>query len=436
MDAWTVSTSTATLIRSTDDGVTWSTVWTSPANGKYILGPQGVVRDEATGHLYLPEYDTNPAHTTIDIWRSTDKGATWAVWVSMPRSTSIEPGAILHWHSARYDHVSQRVYFLAGDHQADAGIYRTNDAGDGIEPVVLNKQTSALSAAASRAVDIMFFPTHIAWPVDGSGGGQNHVYRMARDQIGAANPVVEKVAAIDNNGWWCIPARNDKSMWLFTTSTEWPSSTNSDEGLVHMYAVSDNGGTVDEVAVVNVDGQRTAFASVSGFSGYAGSGDSFWLRAHTHRMFPNTGTSSFQLRARLGFGVVPLIRPAPKSFSYGQQSRSTPPVSLAPGESRAFAFAYVPKRTKALSIFDVGSLGMNPLTYGATKVEIWNVTTNTKAYEHVGPSVLTSTNSDTAHRQTVIHFNPMDVIEFRVTNIHASATVGCAAYVEFGWSFS
>jgi photosystem II stability/assembly factor-like uncharacterized protein len=103
------------LLRSTDDGTTWTSVLTMPGpNIKRLLGPQSVVQDEVTKYLYLVEYTTVVAATTADILRSTDNGATWAVWKSMPRHDS-SAGPIRHWHSARWDSVSQRAYFMAGD---------------------------------------------------------------------------------------------------------------------------------------------------------------------------------------------------------------------------------------------------------------------------------------------------------------------------------
>lgn len=438
MDSWgPAAAATQTLLRSTNEGVTWTTVWTAPNRGKYFLGPQSVVRDEITGYLYLVEYGHTfpaPAPETMDIWRSTDKGATWSVWASLPRGSGA--GAITHWHSARYDHVSQRVYFMAGDPTDAAGIYRTKADGTGIEPVVINSQLKHLAPSAARAVDMMFFPNHIAWPVDGAGGGQNWLYRMHRSQIGASDPEVEQVAAINSTGWWCTPVRNDRSMWLFSTSTEPQLPTTGDEGIAHLYAVSDGGATVDEVGAVTMDSGVGGFASISGLgSNSPAVGDAFWLRAHTYRRLPHRASSAFQMRARLGFGVVPITPPNLRTLIYNQQSRAVPPVTLAPGETKAFGYCWVPDQTTVMSLIDVGCLALNPLTYGGGKVVLWNVTKNALLYEYAGTSIATSTRQGTEIRQTTLACSARDVIEFRVTNIHATATLNLSAYVEFGWSF-
>jgi hypothetical protein len=79
---------------------------------------------------------TGTTLTIANINRSTDDGATWAAWKSAPRD-DIGSG-IRHWHSARYDSVSQRVYFMAGDTGSSAGIYRVNAGGTDIESLPLS----------------------------------------------------------------------------------------------------------------------------------------------------------------------------------------------------------------------------------------------------------------------------------------------------------
>lgn len=430
------ATGLTTLRRSTDDGYSSSVVWTSRSPEIRFLGPQSLVRDDKTGYLYIVEYTSSTAPTTAVLWRSTDDGATWTQWVSKPRHDS-NPGTIRHWHSARYDSVSERVYFLAGDGNADAGIYRTNAAGTGVEEVVTNSDlvgTLDLPAAA-RCVDIMFFPTHIAWATDGSGA-QDYVLRMARTEIGKASPVVEKVAAVDTTGWWAQRASADGSVWVCSTSTE-NVGPDPDPGLVHLYAVTDNAEHVDEVAAFNMDGSLLGFASISGLGGASGGGDAFWLRAHGYQGFPYQTQSAFTMRARLGFGVTQISKPGTRGATYTRQSRDSGLVSLNPGETKAFAYTRAPQRTTSLYFFDYGAKVMAPggVSYAAdAKVEIWNASTDTKLFEWSGQSWRYDGGADTAEYYGPFATTAADQIEFRITNSSASA-INASAFVEFGWGF-
>lgn len=82
---------------------------------------------------------------TWSILRSTDDGVTWKAFKTFNRDATANPTtAIRHGHSVMYDSVSQRVYFLTGDGENAAGIYRQNAAGTDVETVM----TNALAVAA------------------------------------------------------------------------------------------------------------------------------------------------------------------------------------------------------------------------------------------------------------------------------------------------
>lgn len=440
MEQVTKASGQTVLLRSTDDGATWTTVWTAPAATVRFLGPQSVVRDGSTGYLYLCEYTTDTGRATVSIWRSTDKGATWTEWKTTTRAES-GAGTIRHWHSGRYDPVSQRVFFMAGDTNPDAGIYRVNGAGDNIEAVVLNSRTTVLFPdypTSARAVDVMFFPDYLAWACDG-GGGQPHVMRMARDQIGAANPVVEKVAAIDNTGWWAIPASTDGSVWICSTSTETGVSWQPDAGIVHLYAVSDNGSLVDEVAQMAMDGNLVGTASLSGMCGPSGaSGSAFWLRAHTYQAFPYQTFSGLQMRCRLGYGVTQIQNPANRPRAgYNRQTQNTRQ-EMAAGATVTWGHYRVPRRCTAMYVFDYGAkalAGSGGYTNKA-KLEVWNATTSTKLFEWFGQSIRYDGRADTDEFVT----GPFvcaagDEIEFRLTNLDASNALTGSCFITFGFGF-
>ena len=429
------STGLTTLRRSTDDGHTSTVVWTAPSPVVRFLGPQSLVRDEKTGHLYIVEYTSSDAPAVVSIHRSTDRGATWSAWVTMDRHDS-NPGTIRHWHSARYDSVSERVYFLAGDGNADAGIYRTNNAGTGVEAVVTNSDLESMLdlPAGARCVDIMFFPTHIVWATDGSGA-QDYVLRMARSEIGKVSPNVEKVAAVDSTGWWAQRASSDGSVWVCSTSTE-QAGPEPDKGLVHLYAVTENGLHVDEVAAWVMDGDILGHASVSGLGGGSGGGDAFWLRAHGYQTFPYQTQSAFALRARLGAGVVQVQKPPTRSPVYLEQTRDSGAVSLAPSATMTFGFTRALRRAKALYVRDFGAkvLTGEPNFYTNAKLEVWNASTSTKLFEWAGQSWRYDGGTDTDEHYGPFACAEADQIEFRLTNTHTAA-ITASAYIVFGWGF-
>lgn len=423
-----------TLKRSTDDGANWTTVWTASEAARRFLGPQSLVRDANTGYLYLIEYTSDPATTTAVIWRSTDNGANWTSWVSKTRHNS-NAGTIRHWHSGRYDSVSQRVYFFAGDTNDIAGIYRTNSGGTDVDAVLLNNQMASLfpdNPTSARCVDLMFFPNYLVWACDG-GGGQPGVYRMHRNQIGVSTPTVERICDIDNTGWWAVNASSDGSVWVCGTSTEYGAfAWTPDSKIAHLYAVTDDGSHVDEVAAMHMDG--TSFASLSGLGGASGSGAAFWMRAHTFQQAPFQTLSAFQFRARLGNGVVELRKPETRTPEYRRISQNSGPISVAAGATALWGHTRVPRKTTRLNLHDYGSKALAG-TFGSAKLEVWNATTATKLFEWSGQSIVYDGTLDTAEIAAQYACAAGDQIEFKVTNTDASS-ITAHAYVLFSFSFS
>jgi hypothetical protein len=422
-----------TLQRSTSasDGAAWTTVYTAP--GDVIpLGPTALAQDAVTGYLYFVEYSSGTSLTTINIMRSTDDGVTWTIWKSMPKAASGGGGSIRHWHGTRYDSISQRVYFCAGDQNDIAGIYRVNAGGTDIEPIVLNNQIAAQfgMVAPARCIDIMFFPDYIAWGNDG-GGGQNYIYRMARTQLGQPNPVVEQVAAIDNTSWWAQKVRTDGSMWVCSSSSEVGGSLPvEDKGVAHLYAVGNNGATVDEVAAVSMEGIYGA-GSLSCLSSTGSGGDVFWLRAHAYQEFPYKTASAFQFRAKIGYGAVPLVKPRNnRPAVYVSQTRDTV-MDLTASQTRTFGHTRVPY-TKNLYILDMGVKTITG-TANSVTLQVYNVTTSTVVH------TLTASTQSWRHGFSATQeyaykylLATSDQIEFRVVEtLGAPATV--SAYIVFGF---
>jgi hypothetical protein len=416
------------LVRSTSasDGNAVTTVLTLPAGARF-LGPQSLCQDLNTGHLYAVEYMTGTSTTVSNVWRSTDDGATWEVFVAMPRSETDVAGKIRHWHSCRYDPVSQRVYLMAGDTSADAGIYRVNAAGTDLEPVLLNGDVPSPKPVA-RAVDMMFFPTHIAWPVDGE---DPHVHRMARSQIGQPSPETERVANINSTGWWTQRAAADGSAWVCSTATE-PLPTNDDLAS-HLYAVTDNGAQVDEVGAVAMDGNTLGYASLSGLGGGNGGGESFWLRAHNYQMFPNVTYSAFQMRAKLVWGAVPIIKPGRRQKEYVREGRNGS-ATLTASQAVTFGHTRAPFRARRLQILNLGFKRTSGT--GAVSLVVFNVSTGVAIQTYAGgQSWRTDSLTDTTEVFDSILVTGGDQIEFRLVETGGTAGATALGFIEFGWTF-
>lgn len=422
------ATTGTVLLRSasSSDGGEWTTVLTLGAGARF-LGPQSVCQDANTGYLYAVEYMIGASLSVANIHRSTDDGVTWSVWKAMPRSEADTTNAIRHWHSCRYDPVSQRVFFMAGDTSDDAGIYRVNKAGTDIETVVLNSQIDSDKPGA-RAVDMMFFPTHLAWPVDGE---DPHVRRMARDQIGKPSPVTERIAEINSTGWWTQQAADDASVWVCSTATE-PIPTATDLAS-HLYAVSDNGGQVDEIGAVAMDGNTLGYASLSGLAGGGGGGDTFWLRAHNFQTFPNVTYSAFQMRAKVVWGAVPIIKPPARDKEILRESRNGS-ASLAASGYITFAHSRAPQRAHRLNILNLGF--KRTAGTGSVALMVYNVTTSTALVTYKGgQSWRTDSATDTTQVYDAILVGSGDQIEFRLVETGGSATADALGFIEFGWTF-
>lgn len=420
-----------TLQRSTSasDGIAWSTVYTAP--GDVIpLGPSALAQDEVTGYLYFVEYSSGTSLTEIRIMRSTDDGVTWTAWKTMPKHVS-NPDTIRHFHGTRYDSISQRVYFCAGDQNDIAGMYRVNADGTDIEPVILNKQISAQFGlvAPARSIDVMFFPDYIAWGCDGSGG-QNHIYRMARSQIGAANPVIEQIRAIDNTSWWAQKVRNDGTVWICSSSSEIGGGPNPDSGVSHLYLISDNGASVDDLSSFAMEGIYGA-GSMSPLAGPSG-GDTFWLRAHAYQEFPYKTNSAFQIRARIGYGAIPYKKPRNnRPAVYVPESRNIR-TDLTASQTLTFAHTRVPATANLIIL----NMGVKVLTGTANSVtlQVYNVTTSTVVHTLAGTT--SNWRHDFNSTQEYAYKYPLAVsnqLEFRLVET-GGAPVTVSAFIEFGYA--
>jgi len=281
--------------RSTDDGTTWAKVH-DYRTGTSPLTPSSWCED-GNGHVYYGEYTVADNDTEIRIYRSTDDGATWSVFHAFPGLATADPGKVRHVHSCNLDPVSGRVFFSVGDRVGTpkAGIFRTNAAGDGIEPVLYNDQWEGWPSPRNEAIypiDIMFFTDYIAWVSDGSPW---FLYRMHRDEIGKPSPVVEQVYQVGTPGWGAFRVAADNSQWVVGTGPE--SGLGLDWGC-HLFLVRDEGASIYEMGVVPAEDGSAALTTLG--SSLNNDGAEFWFRT---RLFTPTMT----FKAALCRSTVPVL---------------------------------------------------------------------------------------------------------------------------------
>lgn len=415
------SASPPTIQRSTDDGATWTTVHTYRTN-TVPLGSQSWCIDPTTGHIYMGEYNTSPTNE-IRLWRSTDDGVTWNTLFSFPGELTPTgtDKRIRHIHSVQWDHVANRVVISTGDSTPDTGLWRTNATADGVEKIVTNSMLPAEDIDAPRSIGIMPFTDYIAWAGDTT---QNpYLYRIARSEIGKANPVIERIYRLNSAAWFTCKASDDGSRWVLSASEE----GNSLDNLVHLYAVDDQGLNVWEIGAI--PSPLTSPAAALQPIGVPEQGETF------HMVSRAFGLNVAAWKFRLGKGTVSLPRPEPLPDVLVQQTAATGVITLAPLEERIFFVSVAGGFARKLNILDAG-VGLISGIAGNISVSVRKKGETATVYSSTNNSDRYTTRQDMS---TVIGsslFTGGDMVEFVVKNLHAGTTMTCAPFVIFGWGLS
>jgi len=125
------------VARSTDRGVTWTEVL---ATGTYrSLSPHSFA--ELDGAVYFLEYQVfTAASTPIRLWKSSDRGATWAVRHTFEGHR--------HGHGMVPDPARHALWAFFGDTDPQSGTYRSTDGGASWTAIVAGSQDGDLVDAA------------------------------------------------------------------------------------------------------------------------------------------------------------------------------------------------------------------------------------------------------------------------------------------------
>lgn len=348
-----IDLSASKIIRSTD-GITWADVVAAQTNVGY-LGPTSIAQDPVTGYLYLAEYVTVSAATkaTWKILRSTDDGVTWSTFHTFQRdSTAYPTTATRHGHFCQWDPVGLRMWFGCGDGEEAAGLYRVNADGDDVEAVITAAELPALYSAG--AVSVMFFTNYVAW---GNDQRSDHgLIRMARTEIGDATPTVELVAYLSSTAFYAVCTTGDYSEWLLTVSNEDGTGGRLDNAM-HVYRVADDGATVDEVLTMPWSRDDSSFGWVHPVGGVVLQDGPVWLGTNAPSpIMPSTSAKiGYAVRVRPVWGAQTLVRPdatirrphyEPVTVSSGNQD-------LTASESVFFGVTEAPPRASRLYILEV-----------------------------------------------------------------------------------
>lgn len=358
------------IVRSNNSGLSFTEVVPATTGVDY-QGVTSICQDLTTGYIYLVEYVGTEA-TSFRILRSIDDGATWTTFHTFPSNG--EPNFVRHGHGAQYDPISQRVFFLIGDAEQEAGIYRTTADGSTIEPVFLNKHSRSGDGLVATAVGMAFFPDYIAWGMDQTT--DSWLIRLPRSEFGAASPNYEKVARLQSTAFHCIRAADDSSEWVMAVSNE-NIGVGSVDRTVHLYRLADNAATLDEVlswAPSYLPDNTGRYPYPVGTPLQSDADGLIWLAMLTQGpLDPLSTTLGQQYAIRLGWGTVPAVRADTmhrKPF-YAPATQSSGPVALAANETKVFGGIKVPAgETRRLYLMDMGTL----TTLGGSRVEVWNAT--------------------------------------------------------------
>ena len=409
-----------TIRRSTDEGVTWTTVQPRRAPGLEPLTTQSIAVEESTGHIYYGEYVINAPAGWEDVvlWRSTDHGATWHTFHTWPRPITGLDGAITHIHGVQYDHIGQDIYIMAGDGTASTGLWRVE--GDTCIPVLTNGMLTPGWHDAPRAIGMMFFPDYVAWGSDSTSNP--YIFRIPRSALGVDPSKLERGPRMSSTSWGTARASEDGSRWVMFSSDEAFPSHAADR-MAHIYSVEDQGATVYEVGAVSSQ-STSSVATLQPLAPAHHFSDHFWFGMRT-------GAAQYGAwKMRLGYGGQTIPWPARSTVPL-MQAQSSGRMEIPPATSKTFGVTRAPVYATNLSIFESNVMQLTTESPGKVVVEV--VAGGEVVYSSARVSNRQQSRAEHGGALAVVKIPGNRTVEIRLRNTHAGTPMVAVGSVTFAW---
>ena len=214
-----LDTGAFTIWRSDDQGASWTQVLSLPTAPVFYrtLTPHSIA--EGDGYVWLGTYNNGNIATTNYLFRSADDGRTWQV-----ASTS---STHRHIHGVRFDDANGRLYVLFGDSTGD-GIWQSTDDGASLSALCTSYDCVTIDMAFDPGGSYAVF-------------GQDH-YNSTRsiERIDLASGALTTLGALPYSAWSAL--RVDGTYLIGTTRESGESTPDPN---LHLFASADGQSVAD-----------------------------------------------------------------------------------------------------------------------------------------------------------------------------------------------
>lgn len=405
--------------RSTDDGVSWTNVYDFRTNTIPLTSQSWCV--DGDGTIWIGEYNTTD-QTEVRLIRSTDDGATWSTFYTWNGAAVGGTGYIRHIHAVQWDPIDERVIICTGDSTDFTGLWRVNAAGTSVEKILTNDMLAPGDIDIPRSIGVMPFDNYLAWAGDTTL--QPYLFRIDRAEIGDPSPTVERIYRLNSAAYSTCRASDDNSRWVVCGSQE--SASNLD-GLVHLYAVEDDGETVWEVGAVAVSSPGSAALMPVGRPE---------MHDHVFVMGSRNTLPMAQWRFEIGEGNVANIDPprlipdCPVTFS-----AQGPTLTLTPLQEVVFGHSVAGGLGRKLHIFEAGvhTIDLGGGSAGSQRIRVRKAG-SAHVLEYLNISERYTGRLEGGGAIATHTFTSGDTVEFYVRNNSTTATTIVVPSITYGWS--